>query len=262
MNNLNYCYMCNCEANTREHVPPKNLFPEAKDVAGNYRNNLITVPSCEKHNSAKSSDDEFLMINLAGIFGNNSIGYQHKLTKVDRALRRNSSSLLKKLMNGSKIIKTVEISKNKFVDIIWGTPDAARLQSCFDHIARGIHFHHFGMRFPGKIQIFMGYLFFKERNSKKWAEFIHDRAELDLKDKPKYGENAEIFYYQVSDFDEFGLFMMRFCFYGGLHVYASFMHPSATPPFNLAGALLNEGLPVIFTLGSKSYKFNSSDKNN
>ena len=81
---LNSCYMCGGAITSMEHVPPKCIFPESKDMEGeNYRNNLITVPSCDIHNSHKSYDDEFLMVSLAGIFGNNSIGYRHKLGKVD-----------------------------------------------------------------------------------------------------------------------------------------------------------------------------------
>ncbi len=45
----------------------------------------LTVPSCEKHNNFKSDDDEFLMVSLAGILGNNSIGYIHSRGKVKRA---------------------------------------------------------------------------------------------------------------------------------------------------------------------------------
>ena len=65
----------------------RNLFPEASESGGvDYRLNLITVPSCDAHNSAKSNDDEFLMVSLAGIFGSNSIGFMHRLGKVDRAI--------------------------------------------------------------------------------------------------------------------------------------------------------------------------------
>lgn len=61
------CYMCVSPATSREHVPPLCLFPESKDVGGkDYRRNLITVPSCDEHNSKKESDDEFLMVSLAG----------------------------------------------------------------------------------------------------------------------------------------------------------------------------------------------------
>jgi len=62
------CYMCDLPGTTDEHIPPRAIFPEAKDAEGrNYRIDLITVPSCPDHNTAKSDDDEFLMVSLAGI---------------------------------------------------------------------------------------------------------------------------------------------------------------------------------------------------
>jgi len=60
--------MCDLPGTTDEHIPPRAIFPEAKDAEGrNYRIDLITVPSCPDHNTAKSDDDEFLMVSLAGI---------------------------------------------------------------------------------------------------------------------------------------------------------------------------------------------------
>ena len=81
--------MCTAEATTKEHVPPLCLFPEQKDMQGrDFRINLTKVPSCEEHNNNFSKDDEFLMVSIAGIIGNNSIGYQHKFGKVNRAIKR------------------------------------------------------------------------------------------------------------------------------------------------------------------------------
>jgi hypothetical protein len=48
--NHEICYWCGKKATLMEHVPPKCLFPEEKDVMDilnkSFRNNLITVPSC------------------------------------------------------------------------------------------------------------------------------------------------------------------------------------------------------------------------
>jgi hypothetical protein len=122
------CYMCSSLAISKEHVPPKTIFPEIKDSGDvNYRDKLITVPSCDVHNNAKSSDDEFLLVSLAGIIGNNSVGYRHKFTKVDRALRRTSYKLLKKVFVSDLRLETVDLGDNKFIEILWGTPDQKRL---------------------------------------------------------------------------------------------------------------------------------------
>lgn len=251
------CYMCSAFATSREHVPPKNLFPEAKDVEGaNYRLNLITVPSCDEHNSQKSHDDEFLMVSLAGIIGNNSIGYIHKLTKVDRAIRNSAHKLLTQVVVEKRRIYRIELEPNKFYEVLWGTPDLERLLRCFKHVAYALHFHHFGMRFHGKITVLLGYLFHDNPNAKNRVQFIHDRAAIDLKDNPILGSNPEIFHYQVTKPDQFSMFLMKLTFYGGLQVYLAFQPESAKPPANLTAELIAQGLPTVIALGTNTYVFN------
>jgi len=65
----NICYECGISLNkdtlTREHVPPKCLFPKSDKIS------LITVPSCIEHNGGKSGDDEnFLQIISLQILAN------------------------------------------------------------------------------------------------------------------------------------------------------------------------------------------------
>lgn len=251
------CYRCAAIATSREHVPPRNLFPEAAETAGiDYRKNLITVPSCDAHNSAKSHDDEFLMVSLAGIIGNNSIGYMHKLGKVDRAIRRSANRLLDELLLKTEVIYRVEVPENRFIDVIWGTPDVARLNRCFEHIAYALHRHHFKRNFSGRVAVILGYLLYKEHNAQKWTEFIRDRAELDLKEQPRLGSNPHVFYYQLSNPDQFGLYMMRLCFYGGLLVYIAFTPEGSSPPANLAVTLIDCGVRTVIALGHKTFEFN------
>jgi hypothetical protein len=251
------CYMCSRFATSREHVPPKNLFPEGKDVEGaNYRLNLITVPSCEEHNSQKSHDDEFLMVSLAGIIGNNSIGYMHKFTKVDRAIRNSAYRLLTQVIVEKRRVYRIETEPNKFHEVLWGTPDLERLHRCFEHVAHALHFHHFGTRFHGKVNVLLGYLFHDESNAKNWVNFIHDRAAMDLDGKPILGSNPDIFHYQVTDPDQFSIFLFKLTFYGGIQVYLAFQPESAKQAANLALELIGRGLPTIITLGAKTYAFN------
>jgi hypothetical protein len=74
--------------------------------------------------------------------------------------------------------------------------------------------------------------------------------------RPKIGSNPAVFYYQVSAPDQFGLYMMRLCFYGGLTVYTAFTPEGSTPPPNLAALLIERGIPTVVTLGDKTYEFN------
>ncbi|MGC6777365.1 hypothetical protein ACP0IR_02510 [Pseudomonas aeruginosa] len=150
------CYMCQEPPTSVEHVPPKCLFPEKKDIGEDLRKSLITVPSCDKHNGQKSKDDEFLMISLAGIIGNNSIGYQHYTGKIHRALKRSAYKLLDKVFLKKQF--TIIEHNNKFIEILWGTPDHKRLLDCFEHIALGIYRHHYSENFLGKVKPHLGFL--------------------------------------------------------------------------------------------------------
>jgi len=254
---MHRCYMCETLATTREHVPPLNLFPERKDVEGeNYRTNLITIPSCELHNLAKSQDDEFLMVSLAGIIGNNSIGYRHKFGEVDRAIRRSSNRLLDKVFIKKKELHVIELKNNKFIEVIWGTPDIERLNKCFDYIVRGLYFHHFKNAFVGNIKPMLGFIHHDENNPKNFQQFIKDKVDLELLGKERFGNNPEIFYYQITDTDQFGLRLFRLCFYGGINVYASLIPESVKESGDLGMELIKRGVKTVITLGEKTYEFN------
>jgi hypothetical protein len=249
--------MCLLPATTVEHVPPRALFPEFKDSGGrDFRLNLVTVPSCTIHNNSKSDDDEFLMVSLAGIIGNNSIGYRHKLTKVDRAVRRSSHRLLGKVFTKRHEPRVIALEGNKFLEVIWGTPDVDRLLRCFDQIVRGLHFHHFGAPLDGTIQTILGYLEYSNEGTKNFVRFIVDRAEIDLEGKPRCGSNPDVFYYQVTDPDQFGIFLFRLCFYGGLSVYSAVTPRGVEKPGHLGIELMKLGVKTVFTLGDKTYEVN------
>jgi hypothetical protein len=252
------CYMCDSPATSREHVPPRNLFPEAKDIGGaDYRVNLITVPSCDTHNSSKTRDDEFLMVSLAGIIGNNSIGYRHRFGKVDRALRKSANRLLAQVLLGTRRTDRLQISENDFAEIIWGTPDVTRLTRCLEHIAYGLHQHHFGAKFAGRVFVHIGYLQHTDGNSGTWDMFLRDRIAVDVANKPALGSNPAVFYYQVSDPDKYGFYSMRLCFYGGLQVLVAFQPSGAAGAAHLPTELIRQGVRTILTIGDRVYQFNS-----
>lgn len=253
------CYMCNRPSTSREHVPPRCLFPEVKDVGVDCRRDLVTVPSCDEHNSGKSADDEFLMVSLAGIIGNNSIGYSHKFSKVNRAIRRSSFSLLNKAINNQKWY-VVEFGPNKFIDVVWGTPDYDRLIRCFDRIARGIHLAHFERKFHGRSQILLGYTKSELPNPAEYQRFIRDKVAVELHGKPRLGSNPSVFSYQFTAPDQFGLFLVHLQFYGGLDVYVSLVPDGCDMPENIAMHLIEGGVKTTIKLGASAYKFNQKPK--
>jgi hypothetical protein len=251
--------MCDRLSTTKEHVPPRCLFPEAKDVGIECRKQLITVPSCDVHNIRKSADDEFLLISLAGIIGNNSIGYAHKFTKVNRSIHRSSFRVLDEALKNQKV-ELLELGPNKFIDVIWGTPDYARLFGCFDHIARGLHFHEFGKRFVGSTKPLIGYTCETESNPLEFKRLIKDKVTAELSGKQRIGANPDIFTYQFTDPDQFGLFLVHLQFYGGMDVYVGFIPESTEPPPNLAAELIRLGIQTTISDGENTYTFNKPNE--
>lgn len=252
------CYMCEEAATSREHVPPKCIFPEKKDLGEDLRQDLITVPSCRAHNTRKSQDDEFLLVCLAGIFGNNSIGYRHKFTKVERALRRTSGLLIEKVFR-TKVRYPVQLEGNQFLEVIYGTPDLPRLERCLDHIVRALHFHQFQEKFEGTITTLFSYLTPSQSDGRELYRLLKDHAEMDLVDSKRHGRNQDVFYYQVTEPDKFGLRLFHTCFYGGVSIYSALVPSGIPKPFDLALSLAMSGLRTTINLGGRSYEFNQDD---
>ena len=70
------CYACESPKTNMEHAPPKCFFPEETDEKGTYvfRRDLMKVPSCDRHNTEKSSDDVYALWHLAALDGVNDCG--------------------------------------------------------------------------------------------------------------------------------------------------------------------------------------------
>jgi len=100
------CYMCDKVATGWEHVPPRCLFPEQKDLPEgvDLRKQLITVPACDEHNSAKSKDDEYLLNVLVINLPANEIAKNHFLTKIKRAVQRNPRLMNQIMQNRCPVV--------------------------------------------------------------------------------------------------------------------------------------------------------------
>lgn len=227
-NNSEYCYWCGAPSTTREHVPPKCLFPEGKDIngilSGSYRNNLITVPSCDKHNLSKSNDDEYLMACLASRVGNNAEAYLHTCTKVRRAFER-SPSLIEIL--GDDVITI----NSKEYPVQWARMDMRRLFYSFEAIARALFYHEFGARFEGDCRI-VTRLCNNPTDNRSTAfniracEIIeHEISNWNTEVK---GDNPTIFTYQFSPEDGFKCRTLCLTFYKNTKVYAALSRLSSS----------------------------------
>ncbi|MCW7490871.1 hypothetical protein [Leptospira meyeri] len=192
------CYRCNEEATSVEHIPAQSFFPKEN------RKNLITVPSCDLHNSAKSKDDEYVRNLLASNAGINDTGLSHALGKVFRSFK-NSKLLTKRVFANSKdtvylgeSTKSILIEKERFVEYLSG-------------IAYGLYRHEFEKNYEGHWYIHVDFQYKDETIKSTLSE-----PELKLRNffrSTKFpilkGDNPEVFKYSYFKDNEKVMFKIE-----------------------------------------------------
>ena len=215
------CYMCDSPVTSREHVPPKCIFPEKKDLPRNFdfRKNLISVPSCDKHNSHKSKDDEYLMFVLSTGFYGNSHKDRHFQSKILRAFKRKPyvfSSFMKDLTPVYLKDKDGNVSESATYKV-----DKIRFNSIFHQMACGIYYYHYKKKWLGNSESFNNVLMeFSAENSPEINNNIHNVAKQTsdaFSHITSVGENEEIFKYRIisGEKDQHAIHMV---FYQGIEV--------------------------------------------
>lgn len=215
----NKCYWCGNESTSKEHVPPLCLFPECKDTEEifdiDFRRSLITVPSCDEHNLAKSHNDEYLMVCLGSKVWNNGIAYVHTNTKIKRAIERNPKLID---IQGEDLIS---IAGREFPTLLIRV-DNYRLIYSFEAIARALVFHEFKFHYQGRCCVISD--IFLSPEDQRATRFQHASYSLISKERiywrtPIKGENPMIFKYQFSSADGIGTFTVALEFYERTVVY-------------------------------------------
>ena len=190
------CYFCGDAATSREHVPPACLFPEQKDLPDgiDYRKNLVTVPSCDTHNSNKSTDDEYLQLILVDSYFNNKTGRDHFNSKVVRALTRRPAILAALYANQEPV--TVDAEPTVAVDV-----DRGRFNTALERVCQGLCAYDIGSRWPKEIEIHTPVLLSTGHpDSDKVNTLVTNLSKAViacLNGVPKRGDNPEIFWYQL-----------------------------------------------------------------
>lgn len=212
------CYMCTREAVSLEHVPPRCIFPEEKDLPSgvNYRKNLIRVASCTEHNLQKSGDDEYLLYVLVSNFDVNSAGLRQWATKLRRSMNRRPSN--RAIFQNLKTVSYRGVGTGVY------EIDHERLSRQFDRISRGIYYHHYQRHLPYDIAlVFPSAISVGSEESEQYNRTIAGTAALVarfLDDEGKLGDNQEIFYYQHRIRDDSLGYLLKMVFYGGIEVIA------------------------------------------
>lgn len=182
----NICYYCGSPAVSKEHIPPKSLFPKE------YRKNLITVPSCHKHNTFKSGEDEYFVNILRTSVQMNDVGLQQS-KKATRSFIRNKKKLSSILIDAKQIIYDGKLT-------IQYNVDKKRLDQYFVCLAKGIYFAHYNKRFYGIVDpIFLPHL--QNVHPTKEIKGLLTSINALFSKIEKIGGNPKVFFYQVKGND-------------------------------------------------------------
>jgi hypothetical protein len=213
--------MCASTATSREHAPPRCLFPAAKDTpeGANHRKNLVTVPSCDAHNSEKSHDDEYLLFALAGSYTSSGVGLHQFLTKVARAFEKRPSKA------SNFIRKSVPVQLKRVEDEAWehGAQviiEGDRIDGVLSNCARALYHHHTGLKFQGPVEILTNFTMYMDEHVQASVSKDFDTTARMLADEPLIGENPNVFSYKFKETDTMALFY--FCFYESSTALARF----------------------------------------
>lgn len=146
------CVYCGFEGTvTRDHIPPKGLFPEPRP------NNLITVPCCHECNNGHSFDDEYFRLVLILRWG----AYYHpdfpdRYLVVKRALQR-----AEKQTFTQDFIAKIEKVRIKLPDqeIETGVfrPDFKKIKRVVSRTTRGLFYREYDrmLSLDAKIRVFV-----------------------------------------------------------------------------------------------------------
>ncbi|MFA6054000.1 MAG: hypothetical protein WC769_01365 [Thermodesulfovibrionales bacterium] len=219
------CYMCEQTATSKEHVPPQCFFPEEKDLTAgiNLRKNLITVPSCDDHNTNKSKDDEYLLFCLSLNIANNDTAFSHFATKITRAMSLNPKtydSFTKTNMPVVAVDNETGVASHTYMIKL----DTSRIMTSLDQISRALYFKQYKRRFEGNCKILYDFALYNGPDATKKNDFLQNALKQmkDYFDKMKHaGENPEVFRYVLQDVDKGHFLGMRF--YGGSNVFVAFV---------------------------------------
>jgi hypothetical protein len=215
INKAKTCYQCCRIATTDDHIPPKCFFPEAKTIGGeNLRKDLITVPSCRKHNLERSGDDQFICSIIASQIQGNKYAQHLFHTKVIKAIKRRpllAPGFFRKLFP----IRIGKIETGVFY------PDKKRIDRTMSSISKGLFFYHFKRRPKGLIGVLAYDIQKLPENQASYeynlalAKNKQDTIRLYQSEK-RNGENPQIFYYQIISEEKMNRIVIRMVFFEGI----------------------------------------------
>ena len=218
-----YCYYCGQPATSNEHVPPKTIFPKPKDSPDgrDYRQNLLTVRSCDIHNTEKSKEDEYLLYVLAMSLPANDVARSQFLTKVRRAIERRPRLIERLLLKTEEVIVHDTVS-NEWHKTLAIQPEKHRLVAIFTCIAKALYFYEKRCVWPGNVSVLIEFMLsFHDLSQNERQRLLEQQLNSALSNVPHKGENPDVFSYQFVEAD--GKSFVRLYFYGNSRVSAVYV---------------------------------------
>jgi hypothetical protein len=136
---------------TRDHIPPRAVFP----VDPKYRVNLITVPSCRRCNKKYSDDDEYFAFFIAGNRRTAMSPASATLhARIGRGIKHTRRGKL-----GQRIRKSLRLvdARTPAGIVVGRQPvmhiDRPIMRRVGQRIVRGLYFHHLQDRVPDHLNV-------------------------------------------------------------------------------------------------------------
>src|SRR4029453_13441955 len=208
------CYMCDAPATTREHIPPRCIFPKASV----HRKNLMTVPSCDLHNGEKSTSDQYLRHVLICALGNNPLALQVADEAAVPRLEK-QPHLMKTFLPNLREITFEGVNTGAF------TIDVDRFYKVIDSLVRGLYFKETGKKLMAKLEFMWSALRLPSSLHAPFEQFIR-QTDATLR-KDFVGANPKVFVYALETLEEGKHGICRMRFYEGPPIYAVW---SSHPP--------------------------------
>jgi hypothetical protein len=203
--------MCDALATSAEHVPPKCLFPKRE----RYRRHLITVPSCDAHNSGKSKSDELLRWILASAISTNDLARRIFKTGSLRSFERRPH-IMQTFMPNLRELRIGTMETGGY------TVDLTRFSEGIASVVRGLHFNQYRRKLRADMDVVWAALRSKDFSIAPYESAV-SRAEGSLQESYQ-GVTPEVFQYSFSVSPTGGRHLCRLKFYEGIPIYV-FWHP-------------------------------------
>lgn len=197
-----HCYMCEDPPTTKEHVPPCSFYPKGK------RENIWTVPSCDKHNLDANLDVEYVRNVISYQYGTNTTA--EEVFEVTERSFDNSPKLFERTMKDFEIV------------IVDGEETGShpleldRVKMVMAAIAHALSYRDFGRQFIGEWRVFCASLKSKAPTP-RWNKLrkLVEGGGYDIVKTPY----PDVFEYGIHETNPHG-FIYRMVFYGAFVVYS------------------------------------------